>query len=441
MKRVAMLTTFYDTTTGYSLVTVTETLLRMLLDHGYEPPVVLVQDQFTRDASGHESSVPFKGEGPPSVWNPQTVDLRVAVPPLALTSDLADDFEDRVDRIQRALERHLDGVDVCITQDIILQDWYKEHNVAMRRYAETRPDLLWLHWIHSCPTPTDDTKYPWNCRYTPPPGYIVYPNERDRALVCRTYHLHGQEWRVKVCRAGHAIDPLLAWPYSDLTKDLVRQSDLLAGDIACVYPVRLDKGKQVEKIIRLLAGCKKHGYDPRLLICDWQSAGPDFQTYKDLLLDLARELGLTGKVAVSSRIRDDCSQGVPRRTVLELMRLCNVYVHPSRSETYSLVVHEAILQGNLVVLNNSFPAMRELFGNSALYMDFGSERFNVEYHPSEQKFWDDQAVTLIAELKQNRALQAKMKAIKQWSPKAQWREFEHLLYLRPQGISRALHDA
>ena len=94
------------------------------------------------------------------------------------------------------------------------------------------------------------------------------------------------------------------------------------------------------------------------------------------------------------------------------------------------MVHEAILRGKLVVLNYDFAPMQELFGECAIWMDFGSDRFERTYAPDIQSFFDDEAHRLIAELKQNRALMAQTKARREWNPDALWREFESLLFLK-----------
>ncbi len=268
-------------------------------------------------------------------------------------------------------------------------------------------------------------------RYELPCGYIIYPNDVDRGIVCQAYSLAGQEHRVKANRASHAIDPMLLWPYDKLTRELVKKSDLLGGDVVAVYPARLDKGKQPEKIIRLMAGVKQMGYEPRLLVIDWQSMGKRFQAYIDELSRLAQELGIGDEVNFTSRLSDACSQGVPRQVVIELMDLSNVYVHPSRVETYSLVVHEAFLRGNLVALNYDLPVMRELFGDAALYFDFSSDRADRTYQPDEQTFWNEEARRLMAELTNNRALWARTKARREWTPQVLWKTFELLLYLDP----------
>lgn len=363
----------------------------MLLAHGYDP-VVLVRDNFRSDNP---------------LWQPERIDIRPVLPPLDTPAE----------QIVPLLKEHLAGVSVCITHDIALLNDYREYDKAVRQCQ--RDGLLWLHYLHSCPTGQRDT----------PPGYLIYPNAVDKPRVCQVYGLGGQEWRVVANRASHAIDPLSAWNYDPLTRSIVERFSLLDAEISAVYPVRLDRGKQPEKVIRLLAGVNRAGYSAQLLIIDWQSGGAHFQQYIDELSELARSLDVD--VAFTSRLDDRCNQGVPRHVVTELMDLSTVYIHPSRSETYSLVVHEAILRGKLICLNYDLPPMVELFGESGLYFDFGSDRIDRTYQPDEQSFWNDEARRLIAELEQNRALRAQTKARREWSPKALFREFEKLLYLRP----------
>ncbi len=418
MKRVAIFTTFFESESGYSLIGVAETQIKMLLDNGYDP-IVLVQRNWQEP------------KNPGSIWRPELIDLRPVLPPLTLEQGIHPDFDTRSESVLAALRENLADAEVVITHDIMLQRFYKEHNVATRRYAGERPDLLWLHYLHSCPTPGNHRQFPESCRYTPPPGYIVYPNYSDIPQVVRTYDLAGQEWRVMANRASHAIDPLAIWNYDPLTKALAQKADLLGGDVSVVFPARLDKGKQPEKIIRVAAGIAKAGHDPRLLIIDWQSMGKHFQQYMDELLGLAKELGIEGKVNFTSRLDDRCSQGAPRQVVTELMDLSNVYIHPSAIETYSFTVHEAMLRGCLCVLNHDLPMMHELYGPLAMYMDFGSDRYGRNYWPDEQTFFDDEAKRLLAELSQNRSVQAKTQARKHWNPAAMWKTFEPLLYLEP----------
>jgi len=91
-----------------------------------------------------------------------------------------------------------------------------------------------------------------------------------------------------------------------------------------------------------------------------------------------------------------------------------------------------MLQRNLVVLNHDLSQMYELFGNHAIYFDFGSWHTQRQYNPSEARFWEDEAKRLLAELQhKNRSLWAATQARKQWSPAAMAADFEALLYLDP----------
>ena len=176
----------------------------------------------------------------------------------------------------------------------------------------------------------------------------------------------------------------------------------------------------------VLAGVEHLGYSTALLVADWQSAAERFQQYIDELEKLASDLGV--RVRFASRLHNSLKQGVPRHNVIELMDLCNVYFHPSQIETYSLTVHEAMLRGSLCVLNGDLDVMREIYGEHAIYMDFGADR---KFTPDEQTFWNEEAARLMGELKQNRALWARTKARLEWTPSAMWREFEPLLHLLP----------
>jgi hypothetical protein len=427
MKKVAIFTTFYEFESGYSLIAVAETQVRQLLKNGYDP-VVIVRDGYDPPTS------------PDSIWTSHMVKLRATLPNFHHKGELLPEYEgleSQITGIVKGLTEALEDVEVVLTHDIILQKHYLAHNIALRRYAATRPDILWLHWLHSCPTPASRAfpaiedwsnqnapGYPDSCRYLPPPGYIIYPNSVDQNLVSKTYGVPME--KIKSCRASHAIDPLHYFHCSSLTRHLVQRADLLNGDFVAIYPVRMDRGKQVEKILELLAGVFKAGYEPRLLVVAWQSSGVEKQKYIDEMIDLSNQLELEGKVFFTNRLHDSASEGLPPKMVRELVQFGNIYIHPSRIETYSLVVHEAMLAGNLVVLNHDLPPMRELFGDNAIYMDFESDRVSRTYGPD---FWDEEAKRLIAEFFSNRSLVARSHAIKNWRPERMWREFERLFYL------------
>ena len=412
MKTVCILTTFFEAESGYSLIAVVETQLKMLLENGYNPSVVVRND--------------FRFGDDNSLWRQEIVDILPILPALDITSEIPESFEDDVQKMVVLFRQYLSKFDVIITHDIILQTFYQRHNVALRRFCDEYPEKLFLHWIHSCPNPMDTIpEYPYNCRYTPMPGYIVYPNDSDRERVAETYQMPLE--RIIANRASHSIDPLEVWNYSDLTSEIVKKSGLLKAEIAVVYPARLDRGKQPEKIIRLLAGVQAWGLDVSLLIVDWQSGGDSFQIYINRLIGLADELGIKDQLNFTSRLDDRALQGVPRQTVVELMDLSTVYVHPSMIETYSLVVHEAMLRGKLIVLNNDLPMMHELFGEHGIYFEFGADRLKRTYAPDEQTYWNAHSKKLVESYLLNSALRAQAHARRMWNPDVEWHNFEPLL--------------
>ncbi|MHC4073808.1 MAG: hypothetical protein ACYTGS_17545, partial [Planctomycetota bacterium] len=94
MKNVATLTTFYEAESGYSLIRVAETQIRMLLDHGYDP-IVLVREDFKTP------------DDPATLWRRETIDLRPILPALELTNEITGDFENRVASILDSLTEGL----------------------------------------------------------------------------------------------------------------------------------------------------------------------------------------------------------------------------------------------------------------------------------------------------------------------------------------------
>jgi len=439
--RVAILTTFYEIS-GFSVITVATNQIHQLLDHGYAPLRVLVQEGMpTSSATGEDVLIPF-AEIPPedpgryNVWNKKKLDLRPVVPALHLLPGIAEDFEDRVNRIETALYENLHDVDVVITHDIMLLDVYHEHNVAVRRVAQRCPNILWLHWLHSCPRQNTALIYPDQCRGVLAPGYLIYPNSSDMSHVWGTYRLAGQHWRAKACKAAHGIDVLQVWPLQPETKRIARETGLLEADVSIIYPARMGESKQFHKLIFMLAGIRTAGYTGRLVGIDWQSIGDEFMEYKAYCLDLAERLGVRDWVFFSSEIDNDLVAGVEHQVVLELFWLSNVFLCPSIVETLGLTTIEAsAIGGNLLGLNYDLRPHLELFGNTGLYFDFGSldRKRRWKEEETEVKFWENEARTLITELTQNnRALWARTRMRQQWSLDALWPELEPLLYLSPE---------
>jgi hypothetical protein len=134
--------------------------------------------------------------------------------------------------------------------------------------------------------------------------------------------------------------------------------------------MRLDRGKNPQMIVRIMAGCRDAGLTSHIIFCDFQSTGGDKVTLREDCKNLAKELGVEDRVTFISEFDDACVMEVSHDIILDLFSLTNFFFLPSRSETYSLVAQEAMLKGNLCILNYDFPAFRQIYGDKALYRQF-----------------------------------------------------------------------
>ena len=126
--RIGILTTFSEWQEAYSLVHIVSAQIRMLQRNGYDPVLFVNSD--------------FRGEAP--------CEVRKIVPVFTYEtySDISSIPSHLVDQIKDALEANMKDIDVCLTHDILLQDAFLPHNLAVRK---VNLPILWRHWIHSQP--------------------------------------------------------------------------------------------------------------------------------------------------------------------------------------------------------------------------------------------------------------------------------------------------
>lgn len=355
--RVAILTTFHEADPAYSLCNVVEDQLRMFVDNEY-PVKLIVTDQFK----------------PKGLWAHELVTL-AHIPTVRCDNDgnLLDNYREEVDQVKKALAEHLKGIDVVIAHDIILQPAHLVHNVACREIADKNENMRWLHWVHSASAPQVMCNKPEVRDFIGqkfPNSFICYPNDWTRPIVARNFGFEQDE----VKTVHHPTDICGFFDMHPLSRDIVKEMKLLEADVICVYPCRLDRGKQPEYNIKTLASLKRMGWNVKMIIIDFHSTGGDKVTYRDEMKKMAQEWGMVDKVDIlwTSEWREETKHRVPREVVKDLKVLSELCIHPSTSETYSLVVQESMLCKNFCVLNHHFPAMRDIYGSkNVLYEPFG----------------------------------------------------------------------
>lgn len=386
-----MITTFASFSPDYSLVSVVADQLRMLTRHGYTPGLV-VQEDF-----GEDDQVPAG------------VEILKVMPVLTLhdyqiTERPKPEFESNVARVVAGLAPVLGEYDVAITHDLMFLGWYLPHNEAIRQLAREIPAMKWLHWIHSAPSgrPAQLT-YPNILRYSlPPNSKLIYLNNHDTLRLAEMYGTMLEQVRV----VHNAKDPSAFFGLHPLVQEIVDRYPILSADVVSVLPFSTPRweGKNVKKLIWLMARIKQQGKRVLLVLVNAHcNAAREQRTVHDLL-SFAFKKGLSeADICFTSTLGQEWEYSVPNAAVRQLFQLSNVFIFPSLSECCSLVLLEAAVCKNLLVLNRDVPSMREFGGEKALYPQFGSVQFKVAYQ-DEDAYWSDWAKIIIGALNQERAL-------------------------------------
>jgi len=420
MKKVAILTTFLEYDAAYSLINVVSDQVKMLLMHNYSPTVI-VCESFNPENAG--------------VFSDERVTIK-KIPNFPLdNSGNFDNFDEIVNGIKTPLFEILKDTDVCITHDIVYQWAHLPHNQASRLVAKELPNIKWLHWIHSCPDEPQKFDNYKALRYQRfPNSFYVYPNSLDTPRVMKMFDL--EETDVK--EVNHPIDVCEYLGFQEITKKLVADKNMLEADVIGIYPLRMDRGKQPEKVIKTFGALKKIGLSVRLVICNFHGTGEPFVSFKNECKQIGVDWGLNDNdLTFTSEFDDSTHVRCPREMVRDLLLLSNVFIQSSTSETYSLVVQEAALCGNILVLNQDFPPMRQIYGDKPIYKPFSSN-INALTHGfgttttdvgNEKEFYEGIAKHIRYYLSYDKAIAMKTKIRKERNLKTVFRkQLEPLLY-------------
>ena len=404
MKSVAILTTFSSYSEAYSLNRVVMNQIRMLVDHGYKP-VVIVGENFK----------------PVFDYADPAVEIR-RIPDVPVFNEVKCDptFDQDVGAIERELAKALDGVDVVLTHDIIYQPAAIKHLVASKRIAKRRPELRWLHWIHSATSPytlqnlrplfVDEYANIIGEKF--PNSFYVFFNHYSIPRIAQNFKVDDQDVKI----VHHPTDIKAFYKIEDESWELIKRKGILGADVICVYPIRLDRGKQVEKVIKTIASFKKLDKSVRLIIIDFHSTGGDKVTYRDECKKIAVDWGMTDDDLIwLSEEKSDWNVEVPYKIVADFFKLSNVFIMPSVSESYSLIMQEGGLSGVASATNFDFPPFRDIFGwpshqfkfSSNIDMLTGLDGDTTTTPTNEQQWYTDVARVLNYDLENERSLYLK----------------------------------
>ncbi|MGF9965202.1 glycosyltransferase [Bacillus rhizoplanae] len=421
--KVALLTMFNGLDSTYSLVNVVAEQIRMLLDDDKQP-IMLVSENCPLDARY-------------GIFLDERIEWRKIVNHLngnqihwrdytQTSGKVHNTFYQEVDVIADDLVGKLSDVDACIMHDIHYQGWHLLHNVAVRKAQEKLPHVKFIAFTHSAPVSRPpNPKWPFSARFTPMPNTLyVYPTQSGISALSKQYNAPEGN-----CRAVNNSLDLFNY-MSDEVKLLGKEVDLISPDILVIYPGRLTPGKKFEKVASLCGAIKKNCEKTvKVIFCDFPSADIGTKQYKALIKAQGASFGLEHNDMFFTSDMKDFKNGFPRKGVLELFSLSNLFICPSFSESFGLTVLEAASKGNFIVLNERVPALEEI--GKALnshFMKWDARNFGYntseKYHPSEEAYLKEHAEIITNLMRENHVIHAKTMARQRYSP--QWIWFNQL---------------
>ena len=389
--KIAILTNFMDMLPGYSLVSIVQDQVRMLLERGDEVDL-FVCEQYNHV---HDDL-------------PEAVKIKKVIPFDHLKDyhsigELTKEHEQFVEKLKKVLEKELPHYDMAWTHDWVFQGYCMPYALAMQQLK--LPDVKFLHWLHSLPTAFSNW---WDIRKYGKNHKLVSFTETQKRFIAEHYRGTVEDVRV----IPHIKDLRTWYNFSQQSCDFIKDHPaLMQADIVQVYPASSDRfeSKRVHHLITIFSKLKQFGFSVCLVIAN-QWANVDHLREKcRKYLRRAESEGLipNKEFAFTSLWRKETEVGICKRTLRELQLCQNLFVFPTNDETFGLVGPEAALSGAYIVWNNSMDLMGEIYDNRSLNFDFGS--FHRDFKPESgwENYLEAVALMILGRMKENEALVTK----------------------------------
>ncbi len=270
------------------------------------------------------------------------------------------------------------------THDLIFQAWFAHWAKALHLLADeyiaakTSTKLKFFHWMHSS-VGARPTKPEARWRSSVPTGHtMVALNSSDLPYLQRYYSASTESF----VSIPNPRDVRVFYGMPKAAVDIVTKCHLHLADVFQLYPLSATRmhPKGVSKVVDIFAAlCKaRDGILCRLLVADAHANGQEGRTNKELIKRYATKIGLPdGVLNFTSDLvpaNDPIhTYGLEATAIRCLFQLANVFIFPTTSEAGSLVLMEAALSGNLLVLNESLPCMADYISSTdAIWVPFGS---------------------------------------------------------------------
>ena len=393
MKKVAILTNMMDFNSGYSLTGIIKDQTKMLTRYGHDV-TLFVNQQFNQESLPDFSHVKVN----------QTIPFS-HLTDYHSQKDISDYHKETVKNTTEVLIEQLKDIDIVYTHDFMFTGWFLPYALACIEVSKKLPHLRWMHWVHSVPSSMYDW---WDINVFGSAHKIIFPNGADTIRVAEQYR-----GAIKDVRIIPHIKDIRTW--MDFHKDTNHLIDLmpsvLNSRIMQIFPASSDRlsAKRIGIVIKIFGELKAIGLNVCLLIANQWASGRVRSECLEPHEELAKSVGLEidKDFAFTSDLHEDWSNGIPKHMVRELFQCSNLFVFPTKEESFGLVVPEAALAGGILpVLNKSLDSQIWISSNQALYIDFGSfsRVFKME---NETQYLRDIANIILGRMQQNESIKLK----------------------------------
>jgi glycosyltransferase involved in cell wall biosynthesis len=283
--------------------------------------------------------------------------------------EVPEGFEELVDQIYWELLQALSGCDVLIAHNVLSLHKNLALTAALFRLSQEnqKPHLVaWHHdpaWTSQRYLPELHEGYPWNLLRTAWPNVRqVTISEARQAELAQLLQIPAAD--ILVIPAGLNLTEFLNLQLD--TAQLVKNLALTSSAPILLTPVRLTRRKNIELALRTLAELQHDFPDAALIVTGPPGAhNPSNIDYFDELIDLRAELNLQGSAHL---LAEFYPQGLPKNSIPDLYRLCDLLFLPSREEGFGIPILEAGLSGMSIFCSN-LPALKALADGRATYFE------------------------------------------------------------------------
>ncbi len=416
--KAGLLTMFSDLDTTYSLVNVVAEQLRMLLDAGIWPKMLVCENFNHNSKFGIFLDPRIEWSEVTNTLKGTQIEWRDYSQP---DGNVHTSFYEEAEAISKDLVEKLSDVDYCFMHDILYQGWHLIHNVAVRKAQKQLPGLKFISFSHSAPiNRPPNPKWPFSARFSPMPNTIfISLTYSGITPLAKQYGV--AEGRCRVI--NNSLDLLAS--LSDDVKAVSSKIDIFSPDILIIYPGRMTPGKKFDKVSSMAGAIKrKTERTVKIIFCDFPSGDVDPKLYKAAVNMMGKRFGLDDEdMAFTTDL--GFPNGFPRKGVLDLFTLSNLYISPSYSEAFPLTVLEAASRGNFLVLNQAVPSLEEIGKQlNAYFMRWDARNFGFDtkenYHPTEQDYYEEHGEKILRMMRENPVIHSKTLVRQRYSPHWIW---------------------